>query len=193
MSCIKERTIYTDNKQQRSFSRRKPVLKGLSKTACVFFLAMMLFGNMLFAIEEVGTDKGRVLDAGPTREEKKIKRKAVKEKLKFSGSIDINQGYDNNVDLDPQRKKDGYFQNVSNLELEYNHTKKMKMSCGVDVLDSLYYNLNPNNLLDVAPYLGLDWKMSKVLRLKATFFFGLFFIHYIKKKILFSARILKHL
>jgi hypothetical protein len=76
-------------------------------------------------------------------------------------SIDIQQGYDNNVNLNPSRDKDAFQQGLFSLELGYDETGNTLLKAGVDVFETIYYKYNDNNLLDVAPYLGFDWEFAR--------------------------------
>ena len=80
----------------------------------------------------------------------------TEEGLEYRGYIDIQQGYDNNVDLDPDRHKDGFLQSMVNVDLTYKGVNKLKIKAGTDVFSTIYYKYNYDNLLDVTPYVGVD-------------------------------------
>ena len=59
------------------------------------------------------------------------------------------QGYDNNVDLDPRRKHDGFWENSLSTEFIFHQTDTLRFRAGNYTTDRLYYNVNTANLLDV--------------------------------------------
>lgn len=86
--------------------------------------------------------------------------------FKTSVSIDLQSGYDNNVDLDPNRNKDGFLQSFANIQCKYGRNEDFKFSYGVDVFEIIYYKFNRNNLLDVVPFAGFDWWIVPGLKIR---------------------------
>ncbi|MBD3379865.1 MAG: hypothetical protein GF408_05325 [Candidatus Omnitrophica bacterium] len=84
----------------------------------------------------------------------------VLDRFSFDGFVDIQQGYDNNVELDPQRLEDGFLQLSANGEISYEFSEAFYGRAGVDTFNIIYYKYNVNNLADVAPYLGFDWALT---------------------------------
>ncbi len=76
-------------------------------------------------------------------------------------SFDAQQGYDNNVELDSNRYKDGFFQGSANLEIGYKKIDKLNLKTGIDLFDVTYYKYNRNNLVDIYPYISSDIEVSE--------------------------------
>jgi hypothetical protein len=77
----------------------------------------------------------------------------------IAASIDIQQGYDNNVDLDSKRHKDGFLQCIANAEIAFPKGGQIKGKAGVDFFGTVYYKYNSNNIFDTMPYVGFDWEI----------------------------------
>jgi len=71
----------------------------------------------------------------------------------FAGVL---QGFDNNVNLDPSRKKDGFLETSLNTEAIYNYTDNVRLKVENYTTDILYYNVNSANLLDIYNKAGLE-------------------------------------
>ena len=71
----------------------------------------------------------------------------------FAGVI---QGFDNNVNLDPERRKDGFLETSLNTEAAYNYTDDIRLEVENYTTDILYYNVNDANLLDFYNRAGLE-------------------------------------
>jgi len=126
-----------------------------------------------FAVEDEDiAEKYTSTDAASQEREAKALRNDEKEKkegnkITFLGYTDLQQGFDNNVNLDSKRKRDFYFQNISNLEVKYEPTDKLDLKTGADIFNISYYNVNTNNILDVSPYVGFDIEfVPKKVKLK---------------------------
>lgn len=85
----------------------------------------------------------------------------IKEQLR-DNNIELNffagviQGFDNNVNLDPDRKKDGFLETSLNTEATYNYTDNVRLKVENYTTDILYYNVTSANLLDVYNKAGLE-------------------------------------
>ncbi|MGB3241598.1 MAG: hypothetical protein WBB66_01935, partial [Candidatus Omnitrophota bacterium] len=83
----------------------------------------------------------------------------AEEPLGVSVTADVQQGYDNNVDLDPKRNKDGFIQSVCNLEIAVRpQVETLELRAGADLFGMVYYKYNSNNIFDIAPYAGIEWE-----------------------------------
>jgi len=112
-----------------------------------------------------GVDE-QVLDrypaAAPSPEEKAKQRDFFAEQAErfhLTGFVNVQQGYDNNTDLDPNRYKDGFLQGLQNAEVTYEAADDLDLKIGLDLFEAMYYNRNYNNILDVVPYLGFDYEV----------------------------------
>lgn len=118
------------------------------------------FSSGAFALDEQVTDFYPTAERPPKRElqkEEKEFRDWEARGIEVDGYADVQQGYDNNVDLDPQRHKDGFLQMTGELELELEPTDKLKLTWGSDIFSIIYYKYNIDNLLDVSPYMEIDY------------------------------------
>ena len=83
----------------------------------------------------------------------------IKNTLK-ENNIDLNffagvlQGFDNNVNLDPSRKKDGFLETSLNTEVAYNYTDDIRLRIENYTTDIIYYNVNNANMLDIYNEIG---------------------------------------
>ncbi|MFC1570429.1 hypothetical protein ACFL4E_01460 [Candidatus Omnitrophota bacterium] len=133
----------------------------------VFVLVIVCsFSSGAFALDE------QVMDAFPTAERPPGKELIKQEKeyrdweargISVDGYADVQQGYDNNVDLDSDRHKDGFLQMTGELEFELEPTDDLKLTWGSDVFSIIYYQYNSDNLLDVSPYFKIDYKITPTL------------------------------
>ncbi len=87
------------------------------------------------------------------------KRSSLPEELGIMIFADLQQGYDNNVELSSARLKDGFVQGSTTLELDYASSEFLEWKLGADIFETTYYNYNKNNLLDISPFFGLDWEI----------------------------------
>ncbi len=85
----------------------------------------------------------------------------LKQTLK-ENKIDLNffagvlQGFDNNVNLDPDRKKDGFLDASLNTEVAYNYTDDIRLKVENYTTSVLYYNVNSANMFDFYNRAGLE-------------------------------------
>lgn len=116
----------------------------------------------VFALDEEITDKYPAAAQPPAKQEKsnleKFTREVVK-KFEINSFVDIQQGYDNNVELDSKRLKDGFFQITSNVDALYHYSDTVRFNAGMDAFDTTYYKYNVNNIFDLYPYIGVDWEI----------------------------------
>ncbi|MBD3426613.1 MAG: hypothetical protein GF409_05235 [Candidatus Omnitrophica bacterium] len=96
------------------------------------------------------------------------------EKLEVSGYADLQQGYDNNVELDSQRLDDGFLQFTGNLEASYPVTGQADFEVGTDLFSLVYYTHNRNNIFDLAPYAQLVYRVTPDLIWRNTITFDHF-------------------
>jgi hypothetical protein len=123
---------------------------------------LSLFHFDLFALEEEITDKYPAAAPPPEKEYEEERKEFGPDYFKYfdiEASVDVQQGYDNNVDLDPDRHKDGFIQGIGTLEAKYKQFGPLRFKAGVDLFNTTYYKYNANNVLDVAPYIGFDFEM----------------------------------
>jgi len=85
-----------------------------------------------------------------------VKRQLEENNMELNFFAGILQGYDNNVFLDPDRKKDGFLQTSLNTEVVYKYTEDIRLKIENDTSDVLYYNENTANLLDFYNKAGLE-------------------------------------
>lgn len=79
------------------------------------------------------------------------------ENLEYSGIIDTQIGFDNNANLDSDRKKDGVHEIATMLDFTYQTPlEHLRLIGGVDLFTELYYINNINNFLSTSPYLGFE-------------------------------------
>jgi hypothetical protein len=75
-------------------------------------------------------------------------------------SFDSQVGYDNNVNLDPSRDKDGYTQQLVSLDMAYPLSKKFSWEFGGDIFTNMYFYEKKNNLIDYSPYAAAVYKLT---------------------------------
>ncbi|MBL7157465.1 MAG: outer membrane beta-barrel protein [Candidatus Omnitrophica bacterium] len=85
-----------------------------------------------------------------------IKRHLRKNKIDLNFFAGLLQGYDNNVNLDPERKKDGFLETSLNTEAVYNYTDDIRLKVENDTANVLYYNEKDASLLDIYNKAGLE-------------------------------------
>ena len=114
------------------------------------------------ALDETVTDKYTSAGPAPQQVEKKDKEEEVygmKDRVGVSVFADVQQGYDNNVDLNSKRHKDGFLQSSASVDVTYEQTDDLKFKVGFDNFSTVYYKYNSNNLFDFSPYVGLDYQI----------------------------------
>ncbi|MFH1878543.1 MAG: hypothetical protein ABH883_07035 [Candidatus Omnitrophota bacterium] len=131
--------------------------------------------SLAYALDEQITDK--YVSALPSpQQEAKEQAFAPRPggKMKVTGFVDIQQGYDNNVDLDSNRFKDGFLQTTANIDTAYSFTETFKFRGGADYFQTIYYKHNKNNLSDVSPYIGFDYEFMPGVVSRNRFIFDYF-------------------
>ena len=130
-------------------------------------LTICLIGVLLLFSQSAFSD-----DAGSVRTEDKydfleslarldIFTDPIKEQLR-ENNIDLEffagvlQGYDNNVNLDPDRKKDGFLEGSFNTEATYNYTDDIRLTVENYTTYLWYYTVNTANLFDIYNEAGLE-------------------------------------
>ncbi|MDP8299657.1 MAG: hypothetical protein P9L88_07150 [Candidatus Tantalella remota] len=98
-----------------------------------------------------------------------------KDHLRTGGYIDQQMGYDNNVDLDSKRHKDGFSQTMANINGQYTILDNVKLKAGLDLFTTIYFRYNKNNILDISPFVGLDWDIMDSLSLRTRLIYDGFF------------------
>jgi hypothetical protein len=98
----------------------------------------------------------------------RLKKRKVEseEKLKIYPTAYLLQGYDNNVNLNADRDKDGFLQSLQAVDYSYELLKGFKIRSGIEFFELIYYNYNTNNLFNMVPYVGFDWEFLPGLVLK---------------------------
>ena len=130
-------------------------------------LFILLFNFSLFAqevAEEKPEDKyfySKVLDGLSQIDilTKPIKRHLRKNNIDLNFFAGILQGYDNNVNLDPDRKKDTFTELSLNTEVTYNYTDDVRLKLKNDTTDIIYYTVNSASLLDIYSEATLEMDM----------------------------------
>jgi len=129
-----------------------------------FFLSFLIgcaflgFSSSAFSLEEEIADKYPAATLAPIEQDKDLlKEKSTDEKFNLYVSGYALFGYDNNADYNPKRHKDGFFQNLTTVDVKYKHTDDMTFWAGVEVFDTIYFKYNDNTLFNVTPYVGFDW------------------------------------
>ncbi|MGB2705457.1 MAG: hypothetical protein WBC74_01160 [Candidatus Omnitrophota bacterium] len=101
-----------------------------------------------------------------------VKRYLRENKIGLEFFAGVLQGFDNNVNLDPSRKKDGFLETSLNTEVTYNYTDEIRLKLENYTTDILYYNVNNANMLDVYTKVGLEADvLKKVLTLGTDYAF----------------------
>lgn len=140
------------------------LLRKVSILILALILSVIFFNTKdAFTIDQVISDYHPSAAQAP---EKKLMREAREyeawdlDDVEFHGYVDSQLGYDNNVELDPTRKEDGYSQGSANFEFNYNEIDRLKLITGTDLFGLMYFNHNRNNLINVSPYLGFDYEIT---------------------------------
>ncbi|MFC1570727.1 hypothetical protein ACFL4E_02980 [Candidatus Omnitrophota bacterium] len=89
----------------------------------------------------------------------------IKDDIEVLGVVDQQYGFDNNVNLDSDRERDGYVETMAMIDLTYDTTtiKGLELKAGVDVFNSLYFINNINNVLSTSPYMGFNITLAPTL------------------------------
>ncbi len=127
--------------------------------ASVVFIFVLLFPGRAFPdLDEQITDNYPAAEDSAVKivQESRNKERLVDD-LGVNIFLDIQQGYDNNVDLDSKRHKDGFLQSSASVDISYKEIDKIKLKAGTDIFSIAYYNRNINNLFNLSPYIGFDW------------------------------------
>ena len=117
------------------------------KILLVFLFIFSLFIQPGFAVKEETMDRyGITPDV--KQEEREIKRIAPREKkVDFSMSLDVQQGFDNNVHLDSQKHMDGFIQGLGNAEIDYKTAwEGLTLIGGTDLFSIVFYIYNDSNI-----------------------------------------------
>lgn len=130
----------------------------LSIIAVMAWPESRLYGQ---AVQETLEDRGKSQYVAQIPEERlKVKPPAymTAERLEYNVSANVNQGYDNNVLLDPSRKDDSFTESSVAMNFRYPFLDdKLKIKYGFDVTDISYYNITDASILDSSASLGLDF------------------------------------
>jgi len=130
---------------------------------CIFvFTCFSVKGNDLAAeerLQEEIQDKYPAAAIMPPEKEYEEYKVDYLENFEVRGSFDLQQGFDNNVDLDSKRHKDGFLQAIGDLEVAYKMSEELKLKAGGDIFSILYYKYNSNNIFDIEPYVGFDYEI----------------------------------
>lgn len=78
-----------------------------------------------------------------------VKRELRKNNIDLNFFAGILQGYDTNVNLDPDRKKDTFSQFSLNTEFIYNYTDDIRIKAENNTTDVIYYTVTSASLLDI--------------------------------------------
>jgi len=144
------------------------LIKGAFKVSripvCLFvFLFACLLSFPSFAVDQDITDFRPSAAPPPEvkeREESLEERYPQLKRFSWYGYLDVQQGYDNNVDLDSKRHGDFFLQATGDVTVMYEATDKLKLVGGSDIFSNIYYKSNINNLLDISPFVGFDYKVT---------------------------------
>jgi len=71
----------------------------------------------------------------------------------FAGTL---FGFDNNVNLDPERLKDGFFEGSLNTDVAYNYTPDVRLRIENDLTAITYFTVHNANLLDIYTVGGFE-------------------------------------
>jgi len=127
----------------------------------ILFCALFLYNTVTIAQEAAQVKSEDKYDylAGLTYIDtitQPVKRALRENKIDLNFFAGILQGYDNNVNLDPDRKKDGFLQTSLDTELTYNYTDDIRLKVENDTSDIAYYNTHSANMLDIYNKAGLE-------------------------------------
>jgi hypothetical protein len=125
--------------------------------AGILFFCALIYSQFAFALEEEILDRYPATAPLPeTKEEARGYFKPLKDNVEVMASVDLQQGYDNNVNLDSKRHQDGFIQALANVEAIYPKKDKLRLKLGTDLFSTKYYRYYKNDLFDFAPYVGFD-------------------------------------
>jgi len=131
----------------------------MAKKICLLLTLFLIILNIsLFAEEEEIQDKYPFLSAPDhiTAMVRPAKRFLRENKIELDFFAGVLQGYDNNVDLNPDRNADGFLQTSIDTDLAYNFTDDFRFKLGSDITNILYYQFNDADLLDIYTTLGFE-------------------------------------
>lgn len=117
-----------------------------------------VYDQALCAVDEQVADRYPSAQAPPEREEADIFSQ-MSERTGITGYFDMQVGYDNNAYLDSNRYKDGFVQNMNNVEVTFEQTDSLDLKAGLDTFESFYFTYNTNNIVNIAPYVGFDYEI----------------------------------
>lgn len=144
----------------------------------IFLTASLWSFSPSFAIDEEVIDRYPSAEPPPQEMEKREEKEHVfykpKERLEVTAFADVQQGYDNNVDLDSEHHRDGFLQGMANLDIGYEAMDNLKLKGGIDIFETIYYKYNVNNLSDISPYAGFDLEISPEIISRNRFIFDYF-------------------
>jgi len=78
-----------------------------------------------------------------------VKRHLKKHNMDLNFFAGVLGGYDNNVDLDPDRKKDGFSEISLNTEITYNYNDDLRIKLENYTTNVMYFNINEASLVDI--------------------------------------------
>ena len=132
--------------------------KVILKIFCFAVLLAFCSSIQVFAIQEDELEDKYPGAIGPATESLVPIQKL--DDFDYYFSMDLNQGYDNNVNLDPQRNDDGFFQATASAELSYKKLENLTLNGGLDFFNITYYRYSENSLVNLTPYVGFDWELA---------------------------------
>ncbi len=149
------------------------------RTGTISFILIVLCAMKAYAIDQQVEDRfPGAIPPPPTVQQLEQQEEweyDPKDHLRTGGYIDQQFGYDNNVDLDSKRHNDGFSQTMANINGQYTILDNVRFKAGSDLFTTLYFKYNKNNILDISPYVGLDWDITKSLSLRTRLIYDGFF------------------
>ncbi|MDD4202915.1 MAG: hypothetical protein PHQ52_05555 [Candidatus Omnitrophica bacterium] len=76
-------------------------------------------------------------------------KEGAKDNIALYWHASFKQGFDNNVYLDPSRRKDAFLQASIGEYMTYYHSDDQRVNFDSNITSLLYYNQNNNNLMDI--------------------------------------------
>ena len=131
-------------------------------------LSCLILGSLLFTVNSFAQDKEvdvsdkypymKVLDTLTYVETltQPIKRKLRESKVDLNFFAGLLQGFDSNVNLDKDKKKDGFSDTSLNTEAIYNYTDDIRLRVENDTSYILYYTRPEATILDIDTEAGLE-------------------------------------
>jgi hypothetical protein len=125
------------------------------KKLIVFGLLMMLFAGPIHAEDylrdprEEGVYKYLSMITHLEKFTDPIKRQMKKHNIDLDFFAGVLGGFDNNVDLDSDRKKDALTEVSLNTEATYNYTDDLRIRLENYTTNVMYFNINEANLIDM--------------------------------------------